>query len=246
MNPDTVFFSFYAYNEEGEDRDTLDVPVDIPPSPPYFYQIYLTDTLDEDGDGYFEEWTFEVDIDAYSASATVESVYIQITDDLGNSYGPFGPFDFYGWGTSDNVFIGPFSMDSLNLMNPDTVFFSFYAYNEEGEDWDTAAVPVDTPAVAVEEPDSPVSPPAFSFDNLTPNPARGSVLIEFTLPRSDRVRISLYDVVGTLVEVITDRVYGAGKQRVLWKARGDLARGIYFVRLEYRQRVFSRKLVIIK
>jgi hypothetical protein len=64
---------------------------------------------------------------------------------------------------------------------------------------------------------------------VSPNPATGPARLEFTLPRSGAVRISVYDVRGRL----------EGTQ-------GRVAAGIYFVRLETEGRAMTQHLVRLR
>jgi hypothetical protein len=68
-----------------------------------------------------------------------------------------------------------------------------------------------------------------------PQPAAGSVNLSFTLPRSGRVSLSLYDATGRRRRTLIDEARDAGAWSVTWDGRDDggssVAPGVYFARL---------------
>lgn len=124
--PGDVEFVFTLDN--GGDTYGLTVPVDDNledgPSVPYFYTVSVQNYVDDDSDGYNESWDFVIDVDA--ADGGTHSTSIRISDNYGNDYGWFGPFDFTGTLTSDNVYLG-FDAGDLGegFVGPDDVFFYF-------------------------------------------------------------------------------------------------------------------------
>jgi len=112
---------------------------------PEFYNVNIENGIDNNNNGFYEQWDFEVDIDA-SNGGIAEDVYIYVTAQ-GNSW-EFGPFNFEGTATWDNQVIGPFYMDDFNISYPQDIEFHLYAYNLHGDDNYYLDVPVD-----VEEPE---------------------------------------------------------------------------------------------
>jgi trimeric autotransporter adhesin len=64
---------------------------------------------------------------------------------------------------------------------------------------------------------------------VSPNPARGSVALSFSLPTAGHVRLTLLDVSGREVARPADREFGIGAHQVAWPTAA--APGIYFARL---------------
>ena len=60
-----------------------------------------------------------------------------------------------------------------------------------------------------------------------------------------RVEISVYDVLGRRVAVLTDGPKPAGQHEVRWST-GGLATGVYFVRMRAKNFVKSRKFSLVK
>ena len=68
--------------------------------------------------------------------------------------------------------------------------------------------------------------------NIDPLSSGGSILaIEFTIPRSDRVAIKLYDLAGRELAFIVNKQLNAGSYKYLWDSHA-LARGSYAVRMQ--------------
>ncbi|MFH1011402.1 MAG: hypothetical protein V1784_09255 [bacterium] len=84
---------------------------------------------------------------------------------------------------------------------------------------------------------SPSAPPAsyVLFQNR-PNPFNATTTIEYIVPRSSRVWLAIYDILGRRVRTLEDgRVHRAAIYQVAWDGRNDtgglVASGIYFCQL---------------
>lgn len=68
-----------------------------------------------------------------------------------------------------------------------------------------------------------------------PNPFNSEMIISFAIPVADRVRISVCNLLGQEVAILTDDDYGPGEHSVRWvsesQRRNALASGIYLVRM---------------
>lgn len=64
---------------------------------------------------------------------------------------------------------------------------------------------------------------------VSPNPARGSIALSFSLPAAGPVRLTLHDVSGREVSRPVDREFAAGPHQMAWPTAA--APGIYFARL---------------
>lgn len=84
----------------------------------------------------------------------------------------------------------------------------------------------------------------------TPNPARGSTRITFSLPREERVILRVYDVAGRAVRTLSRETYPAGLNGVLWDGRDDagrrLASGVYLYQLITSREVIARQMVLVQ
>ncbi|HEY3296999.1 MAG TPA: T9SS type A sorting domain-containing protein [bacterium] len=78
-----------------------------------------------------------------------------------------------------------------------------------------------------------------------PNPFNPSTTLVFSLKEAGHVRLGIYDVTGRLVRSLSEGNYAAGTHRLNVDA-GDLATGIYFVRLQSAHFNTSHKLLLLK
>jgi hypothetical protein len=82
------------------------------------------------------------------------------------------------------------------------------------------------------------------FQNY-PNPFNPSTTINYELPKSSEVRLSVFDILGREVSVLVNERREAGVHEVKFDS-SNLASGVYFYRLQAGNFVQSKKLVIVK
>jgi len=91
-------------------------------------------------------------------------------------------------------------------------------------------------------------PPVPVADNVVlsqnrPNPFKGSADISFSLPKSEEVRLVVYDAQGRLVRTLAEGPRAAGTHRI---SVSDLESGVYFYRLEAGRTSLTRRMVVAK
>lgn len=83
-----------------------------------------------------------------------------------------------------------------------------------------------------------------------PNPFNAGTRITFTVPRTQRLHVAVYDLAGRRVAVLADREYGPGDHSVAWQGTGEdgraLPAGTYVVRLATEQRLQSRLVSLVR
>ncbi len=93
-------------------------------------------------------------------------------------------------------------------------------------------------------------PVAFGLEPARPNPTSTSAMISFGLPDPARVRLRVFSAGGSLVRELADETLPAGEHNVFWDGRDSdnrpSAAGVYFIRLESRDRTRTQKLVIAR
>jgi hypothetical protein len=96
--------------------------------------------------------------------------------------------------------------------------------------------------------DTPVLPLALHQNR--PNPFNPTTTIPFSLPIAANVKLSIYDVEGKLVKTLADGLFDEGRAEVVWdgtNARGEPAgSGVYWYRLAAGDKVFTKKMVLLK
>ena len=83
-----------------------------------------------------------------------------------------------------------------------------------------------------------------------PNPFYPSTTVEYELSSRERVRISVYDLLGRLVQVLEDVQRGPGSHRIAWDGtdsnRAPVISGVYLYRLEVGGHTETRKMVLMR
>ncbi|MCK4856596.1 MAG: T9SS type A sorting domain-containing protein, partial [candidate division Zixibacteria bacterium] len=83
-----------------------------------------------------------------------------------------------------------------------------------------------------------------------PNPFNPSTVIEFALPRTRQVELSVFNLLGQRVTTLVDEELSPGAYRVTWDGRdlygNEAASGVYFYRLRTEDWVETRKMTLLK
>ncbi len=98
-----------------------------------------------------------------------------------------------------------------------------------------------------------VVPKEFSLSQNYPNPFNPTTTIRYSIPLSSRVNISVYNLLGQVVDVIVNEEQSAGWKEVKWNASG-FASGMYFYKLTALQKdggqagnfVETKKMIVVK
>ena len=93
-------------------------------------------------------------------------------------------------------------------------------------------------------------PRAFALGTARPNPFNPATYIPFSLPRTERVELKVYDVAGRLVRTLVSGPYAAGHHQVFWDGRDgagrNVASGTYYARLTAGRKQFVKPLVLVR
>ncbi len=83
-----------------------------------------------------------------------------------------------------------------------------------------------------------------------PNPFRKSVTIRYNLPSKSKVKLMIYDASGRKVTTLVNRTEEPGLKSITWNGSTDdgkeIASGVYFYRLETKEKSLVRKLVFTR
>ncbi len=87
----------------------------------------------------------------------------------------------------------------------------------------------------------------ISLSQNYPNPFNPSTLINFSINKSEKVKLEVFNMNGQLVKTVTNKLYGAGSHSVKLNAE-NLASGVYFYRLSTSVSgvTLTKKLTLIK
>ncbi len=139
---------------------------------------------------------------------------------------------------------------SLNqYMGTDSLFLRFRVEKNESEgtaSWwlDDIYLTIDSTILAVEDPIG-TFPTEYKLYQNYPNPFNPITAIEFSIPQSGHVTLTVYDLLGREVETILRQEIGAGHHKVQWSAN-NVPSGIYFVRMLAPAFSQVRKLTVLK
>ena len=103
-------------------------------------------------------------------------------------------------------------------------------------------------AVDVEEDN--IMPKAYVLHQNRPNPFNPSTVIEYQLPSSQHVQLSIYNVLGQRVITLVDEPQTAGFKSVRWngfdQSGASVASGVYFYRLRAGAFTEARKMILLR
>jgi hypothetical protein len=88
-------------------------------------------------------------------------------------------------------------------------------------------------------------PQEFRLLDPFPNPFNGSTSIAYALADPETIRLSIVDILGREVALLTEGRMGAGMHRVQWEPRAQ-ASGIYLCRLETGRSTYSTKVMLLR
>jgi len=90
----------------------------------------------------------------------------------------------------------------------------------------------------------------YKLDQNYPNPFNPTTTIEYALPKSDHVRIAIYDMLGRHVCTLVDSRQLAGQFQTSWDGRDEhnipVAAGIYFYKIQAGDFVQVNKLALLR
>jgi Zn-dependent metalloprotease len=159
------------------------------------------------------------------------------------SYPDFSPDDDavifqYNDGTDDYVYVTGFQSDGLNGDND----FIQFLVNAIYPLWIRQGQRPQTAVTAREVENIPAD---YQLMQNHPNPFNNSTTIEYSLPRSGFVNLSIYNTLGQLVNVLVEEQKEPGKHRIQLDA-ASMASGVYFYRLVTSNAMLQKKLLLIR
>jgi len=160
------------------------------------------------------------------------------------------------------------SLDSLGFTTPPTVgtAFSFqlqiddndgagrahtanWWYSPANADWQNTLQWGDAkfgPAIVTGvDSKSPSVVTGYKLAQNYPNPFNPSTEISFTLAKSGKVKLAVYDLLGKEVAVLVNGMRNAGSQTVTFNAK-NLSSGVYFYKLEAGNTMLAKKMILLK
>ncbi|NLP05375.1 T9SS type A sorting domain-containing protein, partial [Candidatus Fermentibacteria bacterium] len=87
--------------------------------------------------------------------------------------------------------------------------------------------------------------PRLAMGIPSPNPVTVSASIEYSTPASGMLELGIYDITGRLVEILASGEAPAGSHTAVWQP-GQIANGVYFVRLTTPSGCVTRQVMVVR
>jgi hypothetical protein len=96
----------------------------------------------------------------------------------------------------------------------------------------------------------PLTPINFELRQNYPNPFNASTTIIFSLPKRMKTTVKIYNILGQLVKTLIDDELRGGIHKLIWNGRNNqdvnLTSGMYFIRIEGKDQIQVKKMLLIK
>lgn len=90
----------------------------------------------------------------------------------------------------------------------------------------------------------------FNLSQNYPNPFNQNTVIQYSLPKSSKVELVIYNLLGQKVRSLINQTQTAGYKIVFWDGKNDkgenVASGVYFYKLQYGDLKQTKKMLILK
>ncbi len=98
--------------------------------------------------------------------------------------------------------------------------------------------------------DAETVPRSYLLEQNYPNPFNSNTTIKFHLPKQENVELNIYNLMGQKIKSLVDNSLPAGIYKQTWNGRNDdgheVASGIYIYKLESKNFLCAKKLILIK
>jgi len=91
----------------------------------------------------------------------------------------------------------------------------------------------------------PITSSNFNLEQNYPNPFSSNTTINYQLPKSTSVNISIYDIRGQLVETLVNEQNNSGSHSVVWNAE-NVKQGIYYYKIVTDKFIETKKCLLLK
>jgi len=123
------------------------------------------------------------------------------------------------------------------------------SYDAKGSPVGGSGVDFNLVATSVEQ-EQPLIPTGYVLEQNYPNPFNPTTQILFSLPNSERVTLTIYNLLGQKITALVDGLMTAGSHVVTWNGRDahgvQLSSGVYFYRLESPSFTATRRMLMLK
>ena len=138
------------------------------------------------------------------------------------------------------------SLPTLELMSP-------FLANDLAENWSSSeglGTPGTTNSVFLDNDSRKSLPSNIKLSDNYPNPFNPYTTIEYQLDITQRVNVSIYDLLGRRIKTIVNDIKNAGQHTIQWDAKDSegliVAGGVYLYQIQTDSYNQSKKMVYLK
>jgi len=143
---------------------------------------------------------------------------------------------------SGGTFTCQFSYTAPSVSGTDTIWLTEAIGHSNGWNWGTEKSILVRNPLGIENNSIPVH---YKLHQNYPNPFNPSTNINFDIPVKSNVIITVFDITGSKVETIINKVYPAGNHEVIWNAL-LYSSGVYFYMIETETFRDTKKMTLMK
>ena len=181
-----------------------------------------------------------IDHDLYVYNGTTEGMKYKFLN--GSLHYPFGDH-LYDWSVVASA--GPFDLTSGDSLRVAFAVLGGKDLNELDYNADQAQALYDSLTSGIEGRREAKLPTSYELYPNYPNPFNPLTKITYSLPKTSKVNLSIYNILGQRVATLVDGKQRAGIRSLRWDAQG-LGSGIYFCRLKAGGYTKTIKMVLLK
>ncbi|MCZ7615680.1 MAG: T9SS type A sorting domain-containing protein [Ignavibacteriaceae bacterium] len=184
-------------------------------------------TMDYENDG-------DIDIVTMNRRLDTNGITVFLNDGFGNFTARENCYFPYANGVPWSIIASDFDRDGrTDIAITSTSDSLFVLYNLGGG------------TVGIQDEETEVIPDSYSLTQNFPNPFNPTTTIQFSIPVSGLVQLSIYNILGEEVKTLLNEEKSAGNHSVQFNA-SHLASGIYLYRIQAENFVQTKKMILLK
>jgi len=219
----------------------------------------------------FRHW-MEAEIDNVNQGFAFDGGIVEISLNNDSTWSQLYPQEDYPFQISEVIDSGPFAagtpvfsgnhvwkeeMFDLTLFAGNAARFRFLFGSDKENEYPYAGWYLDDIAIKhtnfqsdIKKPDTHSSPKHFNIMQNYPNPFNNSTIITYQLSSTSRVNITVFNMMGQVVEVLADQKVEPGNYQVTWNGKDFMGRqvasGIYFIQMKWENQILIRKALLLR
>jgi len=136
-------------------------------------------------------------------------------------------------------------MNPMIVSNGNLGCFVVWQDYRSGNNFDIYTTGFNTTGFIVTVEGGTMIPFEFALLQNYPNPFNPATTINYQLPNTSNVKLTIYDALGHVVNLLVNETQTAGNHEIVWNA-GAFPSGVYFYRLEAGSFVSNKKMILLK